>query len=55
VLACSSVCRFIDATTPAGTLEMHILGAIAQFEGVRIREPVVTGLRRWGLETRKKQ
>ena len=36
----------IDATTPAGKLQMHILGAIAEFERERIRERVVAGLRR---------
>jgi DNA invertase Pin-like site-specific DNA recombinase len=36
----------IDATTPAGKLQMHILGAIAQFERERIRERVLAGLRR---------
>jgi DNA invertase Pin-like site-specific DNA recombinase len=36
----------IDATTPAGKLQMHILGAIAEFERGRIRERVVAGLAR---------
>ena len=36
----------IDATTPAGGLEMHILGAIAEFERSRIQERVVAGLAR---------
>src|SRR5262245_36025914 len=36
----------IDATTPAGKLQMHILGAIAEFERARIRERVLAGLRR---------
>jgi DNA invertase Pin-like site-specific DNA recombinase len=30
----------IDATTPAGRLQMHILGAIAEFERARIAERV---------------
>jgi DNA invertase Pin-like site-specific DNA recombinase len=30
----------IDATTPAGKLQMHILGTIAKFEWERIRERV---------------
>ena len=30
----------IDATTPAGKLQMHILGAIAEFERARIAERV---------------
>jgi putative DNA-invertase from lambdoid prophage Rac len=36
----------IDATTPAGRLQMHILGAIAEFERERIRERVLAGLQR---------
>lgn len=36
----------IDATTPAGKLQMHILGAIAEFERARIAERVRTGLAR---------
>ena len=36
----------IDATTPAGKLQMHILGAIAEFERARIQERVLAGLRR---------
>src|SRR5450830_1666251 len=36
----------IDATTPAGKLQMHILGAIAEFERERIRERVMAGLQR---------
>ena|SRR5579872_5831057 len=36
----------IDATTPAGKLQMHILGAIAEFERSRIAERVKTGLAR---------
>ena len=36
----------IDATTPAVKLQMHILGAIAEFERERIRERVVAGLAR---------
>ncbi|HYT73771.1 MAG TPA: recombinase family protein, partial [Vicinamibacterales bacterium] len=35
-----------DATTPAGKLQMHILGAIAEFERERIRERVLAGLQR---------
>src|ERR1700751_6400854 len=34
----------IDATTPAGKLQMHILGAIAEFERARIAERVRAGL-----------
>jgi DNA invertase Pin-like site-specific DNA recombinase len=36
----------IDTGTPAGRLQLHILGAIAQFERERIRERVVAGLAR---------
>jgi DNA invertase Pin-like site-specific DNA recombinase len=36
----------IDATTPAGKLQMHILGAIAEFERARIAERVKAGLLR---------
>jgi hypothetical protein len=34
----------IDATTPAGTLQLYILGALAQFERGRLRERVLAGL-----------
>jgi len=33
-----SLAEGIDATTPAGKLQMHILGAIAEFERARIAE-----------------
>jgi DNA invertase Pin-like site-specific DNA recombinase len=36
----------IVATTPAGKLQMHILGAIAEFERARIAERVKAGLQR---------
>ena len=36
----------IDATTPAGRLQLHVLGAIAEFERERIRERVLAGLER---------
>ena len=36
----------VDGTTPAGKLQMHILGAIAEFERDHIRERVVAGLQR---------
>jgi len=36
----------IDATTPAGRLQLHLLGAIAEFERERIRERVLAGLQR---------
>ena len=41
-----SLAEGIDATTPAGKLQMHILGAIAQFERERTRERVMAGLQR---------
>jgi DNA invertase Pin-like site-specific DNA recombinase len=41
-----SLAEGIDATTPAGRLQMHILGAIAEFERARIRERVIAGLAR---------
>lgn len=36
----------IDATTPAGKLQIHILAAIAEFERARIAERVTAGLAR---------
>jgi DNA invertase Pin-like site-specific DNA recombinase len=41
-----SLAEGIDATTPAGKLQMHILGAIAEFERGRLRERVLAGLAR---------
>lgn len=41
-----SLAEGIDATTPAGRLQMHILGAIAEFERARIQERVRAGLAR---------
>ena len=41
-----SLAEGIDATTPAGKLQMHILGAIAAFERARIAERVKAGLQR---------
>ena len=41
-----SLAEGIDATTPAGKLQMHLLGAIAEFERERIRERVLAGLQR---------
>ena len=41
-----SLAEGIDATTPAGRLQLHILGAIAEFERGRIRERVLAGLQR---------
>ena len=39
-----SLAEGIDATTPAGKLQMHNLGAIAEFERGRIQERVRAGL-----------
>jgi DNA invertase Pin-like site-specific DNA recombinase len=36
----------IDATTPAGKLQLHILAALAEFERARIAERVRAGLSR---------
>jgi putative DNA-invertase from lambdoid prophage Rac len=36
----------IDATTPGGRLQLHVLGAIAEFERARIAERVRAGLNR---------
>jgi DNA invertase Pin-like site-specific DNA recombinase len=41
-----SLAEGIDATTSAGKLQMHILGAIAEFERSRIAERVKAGLAR---------
>src|SRR5215211_7589155 len=41
-----SLAEGIDATTPAGRLQLHILGAIAEFERARIQERVRAGLAR---------
>src|SRR5438309_8421534 len=48
-----SLAEGIDATTPAGRLQMQILGAIAEFERGRIRERVMAGLRRARSEGRQ--
>jgi DNA invertase Pin-like site-specific DNA recombinase len=41
-----SLAEGIDATTPAGRLQMHILAAISEFERGRLRERVLAGLAR---------
>ncbi len=48
-----SLAEGIDATTPAGKLQMHILGAIAEFERERIRERVMAGLQRARAQGRR--
>ena len=45
-IALVSLGESIDATTPAGRLQFHVLSAVAQFERDRIRERVVAGLQR---------
>lgn len=41
-----SLAEAIDTSTPAGRLQLHILGAIAEFERARIQERVMAGLSR---------
>ena len=48
-----SLAEGIDATTPAGRLQMHILGAIAEFERARIAERVKLGLARVRAQGRR--
>ena len=43
-----SLAEGIDATTPAGRLQLHVLGAIAEFERARIAERVRADLARAG-------
>jgi DNA invertase Pin-like site-specific DNA recombinase len=45
-IAFVSLAEGIDATTPAGKLQLHILAAIAEFERGRIQERVRAGLAR---------
>ena len=45
-IAFVSLAEDIDATTPAGKLQMHILAAIVEFERARIAERVTAGLAR---------
>lgn len=48
-----SLAEGIDATTPAGRLQMHVLAAIAEFERARIVERVRLGLDRVRREGRR--
>ncbi len=48
-----SLAEGIDATTPAGRLQLHILGAIAEFERARVIERVQAGLQRAKRQGRK--
>lgn len=43
----------IDTSTPGGRLQLHVLGAIAEFERERIRERVRAGLARVRAEGRR--
>jgi DNA invertase Pin-like site-specific DNA recombinase len=43
----------IDTATPAGRLQLHILGAIAEFERARIQERVRAGLARVRAQGRR--
>ena len=48
-----SLAEGIDATTPAGRLQLHILWAIAEFERARVIERVQAGLQRAKRQGRK--
>ena len=48
-----SLAEGIDATTPAGRLQLHLLGAIAEFERARVIERVHAGLQRAKRQGRK--
>ncbi len=48
-----SLSEGIDATTPAGRLQLHVLGAIAEFERARIAERVKAGLERARAQGKK--
>ena len=52
-IALVSLAEGIDATTPAGKLQMHILAAIAEFERARIAERVRAGLARARAQGRR--
>ena len=43
----------IDATTPAGRLQLHVLAALAEFERARIAERVKAGMARAQRNGRK--
>jgi DNA invertase Pin-like site-specific DNA recombinase len=47
-----SLAEGIDATTPAGRLQLHVLAAIAEFERARIAERVKLGMQRAKSEGR---
>lgn len=48
-----SLAEGIDATTPAGRLQLHVLGAIAEFERARIAERVKAGIARARAQGRR--
>ncbi len=48
-----SLAEGLDCTTPAGRLQLHVLGAIAEFERERIRERVRAGLARARAQGRR--
>jgi DNA invertase Pin-like site-specific DNA recombinase len=48
-----SLAEGIDATTPAGRLQLHVLAAIAEFERARIAERVRAGIVRARAQGRK--
>ena len=52
-IAFVSLAEGIDATTPAGKLQMHLLAAIAEFERARIAARVTAGLARARQQGRK--
>lgn len=52
-IAFVSLAEGIDATTPAGKLQMHIKAAIAEFERARIAERVGAGLARARAQGRR--
>ncbi len=45
-IALVSLGESIDATTPAGRLQFHVLSAVAQFERDRCKERILLGLQR---------
>jgi DNA invertase Pin-like site-specific DNA recombinase len=48
-----SLAEGIDATTPAGRLQLHVLGAIAEFERAPVQERVRAGLERARAQGRR--
>lgn len=48
-----SLSEGLDATTPAGRLQVHVLAAIAEFERGRIQERVMAGLARARAQGRR--